>query len=94
MQIQDCEPGTSYACQFRTTTFLNDQGQPVRANLAVGQAHPGTPGAYKSVGIIEIRDRDQQLVKLRDTRSNQTFVVHWDDCWDVDTIEWVDRTRT
>ena len=90
MQIQDCEPGSSYACKFRTTTFLDDQGQPVTAQLSVGQPHPGTPGTYESLGIIQIRDTANRTVQLLDTQSTQTYCVSWDDCWDIDTVEWQD----
>lgn len=92
MHIQDCEPGTSYACRFKTLAFLDGQGRPVQANLEIGQAHPGQPGVYESIGIIQIRDLANQRVQLRDTVSDLTFSVAIEDCWDVDVIEWVDKT--
>ena len=46
MDIKDIPAGESWACRFKTTTFLDSEGQPVEAfNLALGQAHPGVPGA-------------------------------------------------
>ncbi len=91
MQIKDCEPGTSYACRFKTLAFLDEQGRPVQVNLTIGQAHPGTPGVYESVGIIQIRDLENQRVQLQDTQSDLTFAVNIQDCWDIDRIEWVDK---
>ena len=90
MQIKDIPAGTSWACKFRTTTFLDSNGEPVATplNLQLGQAHPGTPGEYTSLGIIQTRDTEQQLVQLLDTRTNREFVVSWDNCWDLDTVEW------
>ena len=92
MQIEQLEPGKSYACRFRTETFLNSQGEPVQANLSIGAAHPGTPGTYTSVGIIRTRDLAQCRVELIDTQSQRTFVVSTDNIWDIDSIEWVDKT--
>ena len=46
------------------------------------------PGVYESLGVIKIRDTEQQLVELEDTQTGRTFVVPWEDCWDVDTVEW------
>lgn len=91
MNITDCEPGTSYACKFRTTTFLDNTGTPVQAQLTQGQAHPGHPGVYESIGIIRTRDLANQRVLLIDTASEHTFVVSTKDVWDIDTIEWVDK---
>jgi hypothetical protein len=92
MLLEELEPGHSWACRFKTTTFLDSQGQPVTTqNLQQGQAHPGTPGEYTSVGIILVRDCVNQRVQLQDTQSNLVFTVAWDSCWDADTIEWVDK---
>jgi hypothetical protein len=90
MQMKDIQAGQSYACKFRTTTFLDERGQPVRANISVGQAHPGTPGEYTGLGVIRTRDIDQQLVELVDTVTGDRFVVSWDDCWDIDTVEYLE----
>ncbi len=84
MQIQDLTPGNSYACRFRTQTTLDDQGQPA-PNLR--RPTQGT-GEYTGLGVIMQRDTAQQLVRLRDVASDEVFVVAWQDCWDVDTVEW------
>ena len=91
MEIKDINAGESWACKFRTTTFLDLEGVPVTAvNLQLGQAHPGTPGVYESVGIIARRDLDNNLVELVDSRTQKQFVVAVADCWDIDTIDWIE----
>lgn len=92
MQIKDITPGESWACRFRVITFLDDSGAPImRKNLAIGEAHPGRPGEYESIGVISVRDKEQELVTLVDVNSSQEFVVGWSDCWDVDKVEWVNE---
>ena len=91
MQIEDIPVGESWACRFRTTTFLDEDGMPRSANLQLGQAHPGTPGLYEGIGVIQVRDLENQRVQLQDTASLQQFTVSFDDCWDVDTIEWIEE---
>ena len=87
--IQDITAGESWACRYRTTTFLAANGAPVlQKNLQLGQAHPGAPGEYESIGIIQVRDREREVVQLEDVESHQQFVVDYADCWDIDRIEW------
>ncbi len=94
MDIKDITVGNSWACRFKTTTFLDTDGEPVVApKLEQGEAHPGTPGEYTSVGIILTRDVVNQRVKVKDTHSTHTFTVEWSDCWDCDLIEWVDTAE-
>lgn len=91
MDIKDIPAGESWACRFRTTTFLDSNGKPVEAvNLALGQAHPGTPGVYESVGVIQVRDIENSRVQLQCVDTLKQFTVAFEDCWDVDTIEWVE----
>lgn len=87
-KIDDIQPGTSWACRFRTTTFVDSQGVPTAAQLEPGQAHPGTPQVYEGIGVIQVRDMDNRRVQLQDTVSLRQFTVDFDDCWDIDTIEW------
>jgi hypothetical protein len=49
------------------------------------------PGTYEGLGLIQIRDTEQELVQLKDTRDGATYNVPWADCWDIDTVEWIDR---
>ena len=93
MEIQDIPAGESWACRFRTTVFVDDKGEPIDApNLQIGQAHPGQPQAYEGIGVIQVRDVENQRVQLQDTESLRQFTVSFDDVWDCDTIEWVEET--
>ena len=93
MDIQDIPVGESWACRFRTTTFVDELGLPVRANsLQIGGTHPGTPQVYEGVGVIQVRDIANQRVQLQDTVSFEQFTVSFDDCWDADTIEWTEES--
>ena len=90
MDLKDITVGESWACKFSTTTFLDEQGEPVQAkNLALGQQHPGMPGEYESLGVIKVRDLETKMVTVVDTKTQREFSVPWDNCWDVDTVEWV-----
>lgn len=91
MQIEDIPAGESWACRFRTTTFVDSEGTPITANLQLGEAHPGTPQVYESIGVIQVRDMEAQRVQLQDVHSLQQFTVSFEDCWDVDTIEWTEE---
>lgn len=91
MDIRDVPTGESWGCRFRITTFLDDQGAPVSAtNLQMGQAHPGTPGEYTGIGVIQVRDTERELVQLQDVATLEQHTVSFADIWDLDTIEWVE----
>jgi len=90
MQLTDIIPGNPYACEFKVTTFVDAAGTPVKANPQVGQAHPGKPGVYESTGIIQVRDQENQLVRLVDVKTETEFVVSWSDCWNIDHVEYTD----
>lgn len=91
MDIRDIPAGESWACRFKATTFVDDQGLPIEAqNLQLGQAHPGRPGIYEGIGVIQVRDFDNERVQLQDVETLRTFTVGFDDVWDCDTIEWVE----
>lgn len=92
MDIKDIPAGESWACRFKTTTFLDANGLPIEAyNLALGSAHPGKPGVYEGIGVIQVRDLDQSRVQLQCTASLKQFTVDFADCWDIDTIEWTEE---
>mgnify|MGYP007043483305 CR=1 FL=1 len=93
MRIEDIPAGESWACRFRTTTFVDTQGQPIQVSLQLGQAHPGTPSEYEGIGVIQVRDLENRRVQLQDVSSLQQFTVSFDDTWDVDTIEWQEDTE-
>lgn len=91
MNLKDLTTGQSWACKFKVTTFLDQGGNVVDANLSVGEKHPGSPGLYESLGIIKVRDVENNLVQVIDTKTQKEFCVDWENCWDPDTIEWIDN---
>ena len=92
MDIRDIPTGESWGCRFRTTVFLDGDGKPISAqNLQLGQAHPGEPGVYESIGVIQVRDLERELVQLQDIETFNQYTVSFDDIWDVDTIEWTNE---
>lgn len=91
MDIRDVPTGESWGCRYKIRTFVDDQGTPVQAqNLQVGQSHPGTPGEYTGIGVIQVRDIERELVQLQDVETLQQHTVSFADIWDLDTIEWVE----
>jgi len=44
----------------------------------------------KLFGVIKTRDSEQQLAEIVDTESKNIYVVKWEDCWDIDEVEWRD----
>ena len=93
MKIEDIPVGESWACRFRTTTFLDENQKPVEAqNLQLGQAHPGTPGEYTSIGVIQVRDVENKRVQLQCVETLKQFTVSFEDCWDIDTVEWQEES--
>jgi hypothetical protein len=90
--IQDCTPGTSWAAQFRVTTWLDHTGTPVDApqDVQVGASADASIGEYESLGVITTRDLAQELVELTDTQTLRRFVVSHNDIWEIDQVEWRD----
>ena len=89
--LDDLPAGESWATRFKTTTFLDADGVPVEAkNLAVGQAHPGSPGEYEGIGVISTRDSKKQLVRVTCVESGTDHVVNYADCWAWDRVEVAD----
>ena len=80
--MNDIEPGSSWACKFQVATLVNEN------NIAVEEN--GKPGVYEGLGIIKTRDCENRLVELVDTETERVFVVPWDDCRDIDEVEWRD----
>lgn len=93
MEISDIEIGKSYACKFKVRTFVNKEGELVDTkNLSIGQAVDGEPGWYESFGVISKRDVERRLVEVIEHENNdKEWVVSWDDCWDIDIVEWVEN---
>lgn len=89
MDIKDIQPGNSYACKFKVHTFVDDKGMPVDTrNIHVGEKVPGHPGEYQGLGVIQIRDTQNRLVEVWDTQLNREWTISWNDCWDIDLVEW------
>ena len=89
MQFEDITPGESWACRFRIETLCDDKGEPVDTrNLQVGQRVVGTPQTYESIGVIETRDTERRLLRLRDHRTQQQYVVSADNAWDYDRVKY------
>tara|TARA_Y100000589_G_C27051545_1_gene587520 strand:+ start:190 stop:465 length:276 start_codon:yes stop_codon:yes gene_type:complete len=90
INIEDVVPGQSYACKFRVETMLDDMGRPA-PNLS-DQPLVGK-GTYEGLGVLVARDMKTRLVELEDEKSKKKFVVSFDDIWDVDTVEWVEKNE-
>jgi hypothetical protein len=85
IDIEDIIVGESYACKFRVKTMLDELGRPA-PNLT--DIPLDGVGIYEGIGILMTRDTEQRLVKLKDEKSSNEFVVSYDDIWDVDTVDW------
>lgn len=88
LTMDDLTAGQAWGCRFRTKTFCDEAGQPVRAqNLQLGQAHPGTPQIYEGIGVIAQRDLTNRRLIVVDVATQIDFVVEERDAWDYDTVE-------
>jgi len=83
--INEIQEGESYACKFKVEHMLDSEG-----NLSDGEGSIFELGTYEGLGIIRVRDMKSQLVELQDEKTKKTFVVPFNDIWDIDTVEWVD----
>lgn len=94
--LETIESGKSWACKFRVQTFIDEEGKPKdTSNLAPGQAVEGAnPGFYEGVGVIQTRDAENKLVELYDQEQDRTWIVNWNDCWDIDSVDWVDAASS
>ena len=92
MKIENIKAGESWGCRFRVRTFVDDEGKPVdTTNIQIGDTVPGKPGDYEGFGVIAKRDNEKQLVEIIDQdMEDKTWVVHWNDCWAVDRVEFAD----
>lgn len=91
MNLDEITVGESWACKFRTTTFVNDEGKPIEANLQIGESHPGHPDTYEGLGVIEVRDIEKKLVQVYDVDCQKRFTVKFEDCWDIDRVDWTNE---
>jgi hypothetical protein len=87
MQISDIEPGKSYACYFRTAELVDSHSNPITD----GNSQSAEKVIQREIfGVIKTRDLQQQLVEVIDQETGKSYVVGWEDCWDVDEVEWHD----
>lgn len=86
-KIEDIIPGNSYGCKFKVTTMLDSLGRPA-PNLS--DTPLKGPGEYEGFGVLQSRDLESKHVELYDTTARKSFVVSFDDIWDIDDVEWVD----
>jgi hypothetical protein len=90
MKIQDIEVGKSYACKFRVKTMLDTFGRvPGLSDTPLKGV-----GLYESIGVIEIRDTEKEMVQVVDEKSSKKFVVPYADIWDIDEAEFVSPLET
>jgi len=87
--LNDITINESWACKFKATCWVDKNNKPVKSKPNVGEPHKGKPGIYESIGIIKVRDVENKKVQLIDVETKQEFIVSWDSCWDIDTVEWV-----
>jgi hypothetical protein len=84
----DITPGETWACRYRTTRMLGEDGQPV-VNQRPGDRARG-PGVWESLGVILTRDRENRRLEVRDLYDNTTHVVDYGDAWDIDRAVFMD----
>lgn len=90
--IETITAGETWACRFKIKTWLDKDGNPVAVkNLQPGEPVKGAkPGDWESLGLIQKRDVNSQLVELQDTVVDRTWVVPFHDCWAIDRAELAD----
>jgi hypothetical protein len=92
IQPEDIQPGTSYACNFSVQTWIDSAGNPINTeNISPGQKVNGTPGIYKGFGVIAVRDTQNKLLKIYDTKLQRYWNVPYDATENIDTVEWRDE---
>tara|TARA_B110000503_G_C7118651_1_gene401443 strand:- start:1009 stop:1275 length:267 start_codon:yes stop_codon:yes gene_type:complete len=83
IDIQDINPGESYACKFRVETLLDEYGRiPGLSDTPLKGV-----GMYEGLGLLVTRDLEAKIVLLRDVDSKQDFIVPFNDIWDIDHAE-------
>lgn len=88
IDIKDIEVGKSYACKFKAKVMVDDLGRPA-PNLS--DRPLGGIKDYEGIGVLLKRDLNNKLVELQDEKSEQIFVVPFEDIWDIDTVEWDEK---
>ena len=91
MDIKEITVGKSYACKFKVEPMLDTLGRPA-PNLS--DVPIKGKGLYESIGVIEIRDMEKEMVQVVDEKTSKKFVVPFADIWDIDEAEFVSPLET
>lgn len=75
MKISTIEEGKSYACRYKFDRVFTEDGC-VKTVSDTG------------FGVIRTRDHNQQLVEIVDPETGDTAIVPWENCWDIDEVNW------
>jgi hypothetical protein len=84
----DITPGETWACRYKTTRMLGEDGRPV-INQRPGDTAKG-PGEWQSIGVILTRDRENRRLEIRDLEDGTTHVVDYGDAWDIDRAVYIE----
>ena len=87
IDILDIKEGESYACKFKVKTRLDDMGRPA-PNLS--DVPLKGEGWYEGFGVIMQRDSAQKLVLIKDEKTSKEFPVEWENCFEIDDVEWIE----
>ncbi len=94
IKMEDITAGESWGCRFRVRTLIDPKGKPVNTtHVPPGTRIDAEPGFWESIGSIEIRDVDNRLVQVVDHELGRTWHVSWDDCWDIDRVEYKEAAQ-
>lgn len=86
----DITAGEMWACQFRTTRMLTENGEPVNPrNIRPGDTARG-PGEYVGLGVIVKRDSGNRRLEVIDVADQTRHVVDYGDVFDIDRAEVID----
>lgn len=91
VEIEDMVMGEPYACHFKATVMLDENGLPAQG-ATLGSVFPG-PGFYEGFGIIKTRDMEGKKLRVMDLELKRDFVVDFDSVWGVDTVEVADGDK-
>jgi len=87
MEIEDIKAGRSYACYITVAELVDKEGEPLE-NATEGDAY--AVRQREVFGVIKTRDTEKQLVEVIDTDTGKSYTVGWEDCRDIDEVEWRD----
>lgn len=46
--------------------------------------------SHEKFGVIKTRDSERELAEIVETETENVYVVKWEDCWNIDEVEWRD----